>query len=209
MRMAMDVRYRLKKLGYELSWSAFLTSEAGRLQSYLLETKAPDLAPYLPMERIDRALGVGTARSFAGLYQADVLAKLGLKLHSYCYRFQTSFPIKEGEKEFPVYLLVEVSGRLSGPFPEGVPVNHSLVGSITVGGYRNPIPAGQDQKKLALSAAKRAVRAAEAFVSEFPDANVYVFLETREGVGGWRRKVVLWDLGSAQRLAQEEGEPWE
>jgi len=207
--MAVDVRDRLKKLGYELSWSAFLTSEAGTLQSYLLETKAPDLAPYLPLERIDRALGVGAARSFSGIYQADVLAKLGLKLHSYCYRFQASFPIKEGENEFPVYLLVEVSGRLSGPFPEGVPVNHSLVGTITVGGYRNPIPAGQDQKKLALSAAKRAVRAAEAFVSEFPDANVYVFLEIREGRGGWRRKVVPWDLGSAQRLAQKEGELWE
>jgi hypothetical protein len=138
-----------------------------------------------------------------------VLEKLGLKYYSYCYRFQASFPIKEGEKEFPVYLLVEVSGRLSGPFPEGVPVNHSLVSTITVGGYRNPIPVGQGQKKLALSAAKRAVRAAEAFVSEFPDANVYVFLEIREGRGGWRRKVAHWDLGSAQRLAQEEGEPWE
>jgi hypothetical protein len=207
--MAVDVRDRLKELGYEQWWSAFLTREAGTLQSYLLETKTPDLASYLPMERIDRALGVGTARSFSGLYQADVLEKLGRERHSYCYRFQASFTIKEGEKEFPVYLLVEVSGRLSGPFPEGVPVNHSLVGSITVGGYRNPIPVGQGRKKLALSAAKKAVRAAEAFVSEFPDANVYVFLETREGRGGWRRKAVPWDLGSAQRLAQEEGELWE
>jgi hypothetical protein len=206
--MTVDVRDRLKELGYELWRSTFLTSEAGTLQSYLLGTKAPDLAPYLPLERIDRALGVGTARSFAGHYQADVLEKLGLKHCSYYYRFKNSFRIKEGEKEFPVYLLVEVSGRLSGPFPEGVPVNHSLVSTITVGGYLNPIPVGQGQKKLALSAAKRAVRAAEAFVSEFPDANVYVFLETRE-VRGWRRKAVPWDLGSAQRLAQGEGELWE
>jgi hypothetical protein len=187
----------------------FLTSEGGTLQTYLLETKAPDLAPYLPMERIDRALGVGTVRSFSGFYRADLLENLGREDHYYCYRFQASFPIKEGEKEFPVHLLVEVSGRLSGPFPEGVPVTHSFSSEMTVGDYDNPIPMGQDQKKLALYAAKRAVRAAEAFVSEFPDAKVYVFLEIREGRGGWRRKVVPWDLGSAQRLAQEEGELWE
>jgi hypothetical protein len=208
MRMVVDAWDRLKGLGYRVWWNRIEVTKSGLLVPFVHHAKAPDLAPYLPMERIDRALGVG-ARSFSGLYQADVLKKLGREEHSYCYRFQTSFPIKEGEKEFPVYLLVEVSGRLSGPFPEGVPVNHSLVGTITVGGYFNPIPVGQGQKKLALSAAKRAVRAAEAFVSEFPDANVYVFLETREGRGGWRRKAVPWDLGSAQRLAQEEGELWE
>jgi hypothetical protein len=207
MRMVVDVRDWLQELGYRWQWST--TTETGRLQSYRLETKAPDLAPYLPMERIDRALGVGTVRSFSGFYRADLLENLGREDYYYCYRFQASFPIKEGEKEFPVYLLVEVSGRLSGSFPEGAPVNHSLVGTITVGGYRNPIPAGQDQKKLALSAAKRAVRAAEAFVSEFPDAKVYAVLETRGGRGGWKRKVAHLDLGSAQRLAQEEGELWE
>jgi hypothetical protein len=202
-----DVRDRLQELGYRWQWST--TTETGTLQSYRLETKAPDLAPYLPMERIDRALGVGTVRSFSGFYRADVLEKLGREEHYYSYSFQASFPIKEGEKEFPVYLLVEVSGRLSGPFPEGVPVTQSFSKRMKVGDCDNPIPTGRGQKRFALYAAKRAVRAAEAFVSEFPDAKVYAFLETRGGRGGWKRKVAHWDLGSAQRLAQEEGEPWE
>jgi hypothetical protein len=208
MRMVVDVRDRLQELGYR--WvSSYVTSETGTLRSYRLETKAPDLAPYLPMERIDRALGVGTTRSFSGFYRADLLENLGREDHYYCYRFQASFPIKEGEKELPVHLLVEVSGRLSGPFPEGVPVTHSFSKRMTVGDYDNPIPMGRGQKRFALYAAKRAVRAAEAFVSEFPDAEVYAVLETRGGRGGWKRKVAHLDLGSAQRLAQEEGELWE
>jgi len=203
--MVVDVRDRLQELGYRWQWST--TTETGTLQSYRLETKTPDLAPYLPMERIDRALGA--AWSFAGVYQADVLEKLGLKNCSYYYRFKNSFGIKEGEKEFPVYLLVEVYGRLSGPFPEGIPVTHSFSKRITVGDRDNPIPMGRGQKRFALYAAKRAVRAAEAFVSEFPDADVYAVLETRGGQGGWKRKVAHLDLGCAQRLAQEEGELWE
>jgi len=205
MRMVVDVRDRLQELGYRWQWST--TTETGTLQSYRLETKAPDLAPYLPMERIDRALGVGTVRSFSGFYRADLSP--GREDHYYCYRFQASFPIKEGEKEFPVHLLVEVSGRLSAPFPEGVPVTHSFSKRMTVGDHNVPIPMGRGQKRLALSAAKRAVKAAEAFVSEFPDAKVYAVLETRGARGGWKRKVAHWDLGSAQRLAQGEGEPWE
>jgi hypothetical protein len=205
MRMVVDVRDRLQELGYRWQWST--TTETGRLQSYRLETKAPDLAPYLPMERIDRALGVGTVRSFSGFYRADLLENLGREDHYYYYyRFQASFPIKEGEKEFPVHLLVDVFGRLSGPFPEGVPVTHSFSKRMTVGDYDNPIPMGRGQKRFALYLAKRAVRAAEAFVSEFPDAKVYAVLETRGGRGGWKRKVAHLDLGSAQRLAQEEGE---
>jgi len=66
---------------------------------------------------------------------------------------------------------------------------------------------GRGQKKLALSAAKRAVRVAEAFVLEFPNAKVYAVLESRGGRGGWKRKVARLDLGSAQRLVQEEREP--
>jgi hypothetical protein len=199
MRMERD---RLQELGYRWWWS--ITTENGTLRFYRLEAKTPDLAPYLPMERIDRVLGVGDIRSFSGFYQADVLEEQGRKEHSYHYRFQASFPIREGEKEFPVHLVVEVSGYLSAPFPEGVPVTHSFSPRMNVGDYNNPIPMGRSQKKLALSAAKRAVRVAKAFVSEFPDAKVYAVLETRGGRGGWKRKVARLDLGSAQRLAQEE-----
>ena len=201
MRMERD---RLQELGYKRWWS--VTTENGALRFYRLEAKAPDLTPYLPMERIDRALGVRAVRSFSGSYQADVLEEQGCEEHSYHYRFQASFPIREGEKEFPVYLVVEVSGHLSAPFPEGIPVTQSFSTRMNVGDYNNPIPMGRDQKKLALSAAKRAVRAAEAFVLEFPDAKVYAVLETRGGRGGWKRKVARLDLGSAQRLAQKEEE---
>jgi hypothetical protein len=205
MRMGVGVRDQLRELGYGPQWS--MTTEAGMLRSYSLKTKTPDLAPYLPMERIERALGAGTVRSFSGLYRADILENARREDHYYQYRFQASFPIKEGEKEFPVHLLVEVSGCLSGPFPEGVPVTHSFsTKRMTVGDSNNPIPMGRGQKRLALSVAKRAVRAAEAFVSEFPDAKVYAVLETRGARGGWKRKVAYWELGSAQRLAQEEGE---
>jgi hypothetical protein len=192
---------QLQELGYRRSWSA----ETGALR-YQLEAKAPDLAPYLPMERIDRALRVGTVRSFSGFYQADVFEERGCEEHSYHYRFQASFPVREGEKEFPVHLVVEVSGQLSAPFPEGVPVTHSFSARMAVGDRNNPMPMGRGQKKLALSAAKRAVRVAEAFVSEFPNAKVYAVLESRGGRGGWKQKVARLDLGSAQRLAQEEGE---
>jgi len=205
--MVVDVQDRLQELGYRWQWST--TSETGTLQSYRLEAKAAVLAPYLPMERIERVLGVGTVRSFSGFYRTDVLENLGREDHYYSYRFQASFSIKEGEKEFPVHLVVEVFGRLSGPFPEGVPVTHSFSKRMTVGDRDNPIPTGRGQKRFALHAAKRAVRTAEAFVSEFPDAKVYAVLETRGGRGGWKRKVAHLDLGSAQRLAQEEGEPWE
>jgi hypothetical protein len=208
MRMVVDAWDRLKGLGYRVWWNRIEVTKSGLLVPFVHHAKAPDLAPYLPMERIDRALGVGT-RSFSGFYRTDLLEKLGREDHFYFYSFHASFPIKEGQNEIPVFLFVDISGRLSGPFPEGVPVDCSVYSEMIVGDDDNPIRIGRNKKMVALYAAKRAVRAAEAFVSEFPDAKVYAVLETRGGRGGWKRKVAHLDLGSAQRLAQEEGELWE
>jgi len=204
--MVVDAWDRLKRLGYRVWWDRIELTESGPLVPFVHDARPFELAPYLPMERVHRALSVGTVRSFSGFYRTDLLEKLGREDHFYYYSFHASFPIKEGQNEIPVFLFVEISGRLSGPFPEGVPVDHSFYSEMTVGDYYNPI---RGQKKLALSAAKRAVRAAEAFVSEFPDAKVYAVLESRGARGSWKRKMARWDLGSAQRLAQEEGEPWE
>ena len=201
--MATEAWDRLKGLGYRVWWKGIELTKSGPLVPFVRDAKPFELEPYLPMERVHRALSVGTGWVFSGFYRTDLLEKLGREDHSYYYSFHAGFLIKEGKIEIPVHLLVEISGRLSGPFPEGGPVDHSFYSEMTVGDSYDPIPVGWGQKRLALSAAKRAVRAAEAFVSEFPDAKVYAVLETRGARDGWKRKVARWDLGSAQRLAQE------
>jgi len=189
-----DVHDWLKGLGYR--WCDSYISSEGKLSSYKLKAKEPELASYLPMDRICRALGVGTTQSFSGFYLVHLTEDKKPSCYYFCYYFQASFHIEE----YPVELFVSVAGDLSGPFPSGVPLGHNIYSEIAVG----PIPMGRGQRKLALNVAKEAVRAAEAFVAEFPDATVWALLETRGGRGGWKQKVARMLLGSAQKLAQEE-----
>jgi hypothetical protein len=208
-KMVVDTWDRLKGLGYKVWWNRIESSKDGLIVPFTRNAMAFDLEPYLPIEQVYRALSVGKEQSFYGFYLTDLSEKLGIEDHYYFYRFHGSSSIKEGQKEFPVYLMVEISGRLSGPFPEGTPIDKKIYSEIIVGDYKNPVPVEQDKKYLCLSTVKKAVRAVESFVAEFPDANVSVLVESRKGRGGWRRKIFDWQLGLAQYLAQEENESWE
>jgi len=178
---------RLEELGYRLS--GYYRGEAERY-TFTIETDTTHLAPYLPMERINRGLSGFRDVKVKGFYLANLTVEDG-QLRQVDHRF--SYHLKAKNEQAFVY--VGISGLMDAPFPEGRPTEYDIYAQITITG---PEPMGKGQKARARQKVKEVLAYLPEFADAFPDASVYVELETRGGRSGWKAKIAKHEMGRAK-----------
>jgi hypothetical protein len=182
--MLEELRKRLEELGYR--WSGYYRGEV-ETYSFTMETDTIHFAPYLPMERINRGLGGFRNVRVKGFYLANLTVEDG-QLRQANYRF--SYHLEARSEQAFVY--VGIGGPMDAPFPEGRPTEYDIYARITV---RGPEPMGKGQKARARQKVKEVLASLPELVEAFPDAWVYVELETRGGRGGWKAKTAKHEVG--------------
>jgi len=186
-KMFEELREWLEELGYKLS--GYSRGEVERY-TFTIETDTIHLAPYLPMERINRGLSGFRNVRVKGFYLANLTVKDG-QLRQVEYRF--SYHLKARNEQAFVY--VGIAGLMDAPFPKGRPTEYNIYTQITITG---PEPMGKGQRTRAKQKVKEALASLPELVEAFPDARVYVELETRGGRGGWKVKTARHEVGRAK-----------
>ncbi len=186
-----ELRRRLEELGYRPS--GYYRGEVERY-TFTIETDTIHLAPYLPMEEISQGLRAFRNVKVRGFYLADLTVKDG-QLTQVDYSF--SYHLRARGERVSVY--VEVYGPMDAPFPEGKPTGYDIYAYITIVG---PEPMGKGQKARARQRAKEVLASLPELVEAFPNAKVYVELETRGGRGGWKAKTARHEMGRAKEVIE-------
>jgi hypothetical protein len=182
--MLEELRKRLEELGYR--WSGYYRGEV-ETYSFTMETDTIHFAPYLPMERINRGLSSFRNVKVKGFYLANLTVEDGqLRLVEYSF----SYHLKANGEQ--AYAYVKIYGPMDAPFPEGRPTKYDIYAQITISG---PEPMGKGQKTRARQKVKEVLASLPELVEAFPDAQVYVELETRGGRGGWKAKTAKHEVG--------------
>jgi len=186
-----ELRKRLEELGYRLS--GYYRGEV-ESYSFTMETGTIHLAPYLPMDEVNRALSKFKKVGVKGWYMANLTMKDGQLRgvgHSFSYYLEAG-----GEQAFAY---VKIYGPMDAPFPDGRPMGYDIDVRIYVG----PEPMGKGQKARARQRVKEVLASLPEFIEAFPDARVYAELETRGGRGGWKAKTAKHEMGRAKDWAEE------
>jgi hypothetical protein len=185
-----ELEAQLREMGYR-----FLELYVGNVKSYRYcrETSSIDSTRHLPMERIRHGLSEFGPMAVNGSYMvvADVEKGAVVRLD---YRFSYTIRAERGAARAQVVL----HGRMDAPFPRGWPTEHSLEARLFVG----PVAMGKGQKARAKRLGREILALVPAFVDAFPEAMIVAVLETRGGLGGWKRAEALHVLGRAQELAR-------
>jgi hypothetical protein len=168
----------------------------GEVESYSFakETHTVDLAPYLPMEQVDRALSGFKKVEVSGTYIARLTVEDG-QLRKVEHSF--SYYLKAGSER--AFVVIRIYGPMDAPFPNGRPMGYDIDAGIYIG----PEPMGKGQKARAKQAVKEVLASLPEFVEAFPDARVYAELETRGGRGGWKAKTARHEMGRVRDWAGE------
>ena len=179
-----ELRRRLEEIGYR--YSGYYRGEVED-HTFTMETDTIHLAPYLPMDKINRALNRFRNVRVKGYY----IARLTVK-DSQLRRVDHSFSYHLEARNEQAFAYVKVYGPMDAPFPHGKPTGHDVYAYIVITGLE---PMGKGQKKRAKQRAKEVLASLPELVEAFPNATVYVELETRGGRGGWKAKVAHYDMG--------------
>jgi len=185
-----ELRKRLEELGYRSS--GYYRGEVESHQ-FTMETDTIHLAPYLPMDDVNRALSKFRKVEVKGWYTARLTVKDG-QLRRVDHSF--SYHLKAGGEQAFVY--VKIYGPMDAPFPDGQPMEYDIYAYITITG---PEPMGRGQKARARQRVKEVLASLPELIEAFPDARVYAELETRGGRGGWKAKTAKHEMGRARDWA--------
>ena len=185
-----ELRGRLEELGYRPS--GYYRGEVERY-TFTIETDTIHLAPYLPMERLNRGLSGFRNVKVKGFYLANLTVEDGQVRVD--YRFSYHLEAKNEQ----AFVYVGIGGPMDAPFPEGRPAEYDIYARITITG---PEPMGKGQRSQARQKVKKVLASLPELVEAFPDARVYVELETRGSRSGWKAKAARHEVGRAKDWAE-------
>ncbi len=212
----MDVEEGLIRLGY----TATETSSGPGGESVTIYTREAKLADnvlgnlyeryFLSLNRAEDTLSAtGRTRffqypSFKGFYTSRVVRSETGEVtvsHWYTYTFSSDTP-------YGFSVSVVVSGELDGPAPKGNPISCEIRPVIYIG----PVPLGRDQKsrikELVLRISDLFAIYSLSFPKMFPEADVYVLLETRVSRGGLKKSLSHRYLGKAGEVFYSQTPEW-
>ncbi len=143
--------------------------------------------------------------SFKGFYTSRVVRSETGEVtvsHWYTYTFFSETP-------YGFSVSVVVSGELDGPAPKGNPISCEISPVIYIG----PIPLARNQKsrikELVLKISELFAIRSLSFPKMFPEADVYVLLETRVSRGGLKKSLSSRYLGKAGEVFYAPPPKWE